>query len=188
MREHVIEIVVDSWEIECCAPPPVVGEQSSWRPVFVPSEDHPLASEHRWTVVAHDPAPRLHRDGVTAAWGGVRTEPPQPGEHCLHGFLYGAAHLFEDLPPLAGRVRRIRVISDEREVDPENARALRPVPGSVRTRDVDASPRWFAWPHRQPNEPAGTASTAGTNLRFAAAAPGPGRYETGVVVDLLVTA
>lgn len=185
MRDYVIEVVVDSWEIECCAPPPVVGEQSSWRPLFIPSDDHPLAAERRWTVAPHAPAARLYRAGVTAAWGNVPVAPPEPGEHVLRGFVYGAAHVFpEDLPPLTGRVRRVRVISEEFAADPAAGQTLRPVPDSLRTREVDASPRSFALPDVQAS-PVTTSVTA-TGLRWSAAIPGTGRHETGVVVDLVV--
>lgn len=184
MRDHVIEVVVDSWEIECCAPPPVVGEQSSWRPLFIPSDDHPFAAEHRWTVVPHVPAARLYRAGVTAAWGNAPVAPPEPGEHVLRGFVYGAAHVFpEDLPPLTGRVRRVRVISEEFSAD---AQPLQRMPGSLRTHEVDASPRSFARPTVQASPV--TKSVTATGLRWAAAIPGTGRHETGIVVDLVVPA
>lgn len=184
MSDPVIEIVVESWEIECCAPPPVVGEQATWWALFVPSTDHPFSAEHLWSVVPPQPAPRLHRDGVVAAWGGGHTAPaPPPGEHRLRGHLSGAAHVFpEDLPPVTGRVRRLRVLSHEFAADPGGTYALSPIPGSVAVRDVDASPRWFARPAPR------VGAQARSGQRFLAGVPQPVRYETGIVVDLHVEA
>ncbi|ANY06084.1 hypothetical protein AFB00_06975 [Pseudonocardia sp. HH130630-07] len=190
-----MEIVVDSWEIECCAPPPVVGERSSWRVLFVPSVDHRLATEHEWSVLAHDPEPRLSRDGITAAWGGGGDGRPEPGLRRLHGYLSGAAHVVPpDLAPLTGPVRRVRVLSEE--FVPEDGRLVR-VPGTFRTEEVDRSPRWFATPNPVPvtPEPARSEWVAHTPLRpadrspeprWAAVQPGAGRHETGIVIDLEV--
>jgi hypothetical protein len=188
----VVEFVVDSWEIECCAPPPVVGEWSSYHVLFHPSDDHPFATERCWSVVPDGPTPRLIRLGVTAAYasGDGRGEIPAPGEQRLRGQLSGTVHVFPpDLPPLAGTVRRVRVVSEEFVLAPDGPPRLRRVPGSLRCRETDRSPRWFSQPEREASRAGAYTPLRPSDpgaLRFEPARPSPGRHETGVVVEVVV--
>lgn len=162
MPDQVIEIVIADWEIECCAPPPVIGQRASWKLGFVPAEDDEFATEQSWMVLRHeDGGIRLRGDGIEATYNAYRVPPPEPGRHTLRGYLSGTAHATpDDLPPARGWVRRVRVVSRELEWEDERERVLRWVPGTARTRDVRESPRWFT-----------------RNL-------GPGRVDAGVLMDL----
>jgi hypothetical protein len=162
----VIEITVADWEIECCAPPPVVGGTTSWCLGFRPDD---LAPEDVWTVTHVDRAVLLERDGIVAAWAVADATPPPPGIHRLRGRLTGTRHgglLPEDLPEVTGRVERIRLVSYEYVADPAEPRALTYVAESRALRDVRESPRWF-----NPGQPIG-----------------PGRMDTGLLLDVAVRA
>lgn len=166
MPQQVIEIMIDDWEIECCAPPPEVGAEASWTLGFLAGPDE-LAHEATWTVRRHeDGTVTVERGTVRAAWSAEATPPP-PGEHPLLGHLSGTVHgggfVPETLAPVAGRVRRVRVVSREVAWDPDEERMLRDVPGTTVLRDVRQSPRWFR-----------------------AGPSGPGRHDVGVLIDLAV--
>jgi hypothetical protein len=36
---HLVEVFVADWEVECCAPPPVVGESTTWTLGFSATTD-----------------------------------------------------------------------------------------------------------------------------------------------------
>lgn len=143
-----IQIVIDDWEIECCAPPPVVGQPTRWRLGFVTSEGTPseLRQHGRWTARrADDGTTRLTRDGIEAFWVGPG-EPPPPGEHDLRGHLSGTAHgglMPEDVPVITGTVERVQVLSWEHWLDD---RTVHRIPGTLRMREVRESPKWFTRP------------------------------------------
>jgi hypothetical protein len=166
MSPQIIEVSISDWEIECCAPPPVVGAASTWRLEFVTGDDG-LAHEDVWTATHEDRAVLLSRDGITAAWSTGAGSPPPPGVHRLRGLLIGTVHggtLPDDLPAVTGRVERIRLVSHEIAPDPDEPRALHYVVASRTLRDVRESPRWF---HLGPVV--------------------PGRQDTGLVIDLAVS-
>lgn len=167
MNERVVEVRVSEWEYGCCLPPPVIGDESSWHLTFVP--DLEPASEHLWTVVHDGPrtSPLVRLDGgsgLLARWYSESVPPPAPGIHTLRGGLYATAHAgagLEDPYEVTGRIRRIRVVSEEmRRERGRHGDHLAPVPGSMELTDVGEGPELFA-------------STTG-----------PGRAETGLVLDL----
>ncbi len=165
MPRQVIAIMISDWEIECCAPPPVIGAESTWRLEFTAAADE-LAHDDTWTV-AHDHRGTafLERDGIHAVWNDHLTPPPPPGIHTLRGLLHGTVHgtVPDTLTAVTGRVQRIRLVSHEIEWDPDGERTLRYGPGTRALRDVRESPRWF---HEGP--------------------VGPGRQDTGILIDLAV--
>ncbi|MFP5022447.1 DUF6578 domain-containing protein [Pseudonocardia phyllosphaerae] len=179
---HRITFSIADWEIGCCAPRPVIGEETSWPVMFQHLPDDRFAEEHRWTVehiASGCPAGvevRLSRPGVVAGWR--RPAPlPQPGEHLLRGCLTGEMHFPPPgLSPVIGRVARLRVSSVEYEL---LGRALHPVAGTQRARDVTEYPEWFGVPEHEFTPP-----PPGSELQFVPALPGAGRHETGVLVDV----
>jgi hypothetical protein len=146
MPSTVIEVAISDWEIECCAPPPMIGGLSSWRLTFIPDGDE-LSREDIWTVTHRaDGGVRLDRDGFEAACSTYCRPAPPAGIHTLRGRLDGTAHggiVPDDLPAVVGRVERIQMMSYEYERDPDEPRMVRFVPESLRLRDVRESPRWF---------------------------------------------
>ncbi len=144
MSAQRVRFWVADWEIECCAPPPVVGGTTAWMLEFEPSGDQPdplLDEEHEWIV---DAGAELRRGRVRAHWGDPAVARPAPGATRLRGRLRGTVHSErgpDDLPQVEGRVDRIRLLRQEyREVQD---RYWEPVPGTVTAEDLGESPRWF---------------------------------------------
>jgi len=168
MRRQVITFMIADWEIECCAPPPVLGAESTWKLEFIADDDE-IAQEHIWTVT-HDPrgVAFLDRDGFQAVWNDYRAPAPPPGIHTLRGVLHGTVHddlVPDDLAAVTGRVQRIRLVSHEFEWDPHEPRTLQICPGTRDLHDIRESPRGFS------DGPSG-----------------PGRHDTDLLLDLAVPA
>lgn len=142
-----LAVVVSAWEIECCAPPPVVGERTSWRLALEPVATVDLESADRipgsvtrllwqaepWPVGGDGRA--LYRNGVAAYF----YEPTDPkavqlplGRHMVRAVLFGTRHgasVHDLFPTVSATVSRIQVISCEfRQLD----QAATPIPGSSR--------------------------------------------------------
>jgi hypothetical protein len=165
MRRQVIAIMISDWEIECCAPPPVLGAESTWRLEFVAADDE-LAHDDIWTVTHVNGTAFLERNGIHAVWNDYTAPTPPPGIRTLRGLLHGTVHggiVPASLTPVIGRVQRVRLVSHELGWDPDEQRTLRYVPETRILHDVRESPRWF---HEGP--------------------VGPGRQNTGVLIDLAV--
>ena len=164
MPRTTVEIMIADWELECCAPPPVLGGHTQWKLEFIPTTEAP-ARDHLWTATHRpDGAVILDRDGIEAVWNAFDTPAPPAGIHTLHGYLAGTVHggiVPDDLPPVSGHVQRIRMASYAYAPDPVEARTFRTVPGSLELRDVRECPRWFSHD-----------------------LPGPGRRDTGVLIEL----
>jgi hypothetical protein len=153
-----LPVVVSAWEIECCAPPPVVGERTSWRlalePVATPdpqSSDRVPGSVTRllwqvelWPVAGEGRA--LYRNGVAAYY--YKPNDPKAaqlplGRHMVQGVLLGTRHggtIHDLFPTVSAAVRRIQVISCEFR---QQERTATPIAGSTRLVDVQQSPKWF---------------------------------------------
>jgi hypothetical protein len=91
----VVEVFVSAWEIECCAPPPIVGELSSWRLEFVAAggryPNAELDRDSTWLATRRPDGSIQLADGpVTALW--AEHAGPAPGRVALRGYLYGNAH------------------------------------------------------------------------------------------------
>jgi hypothetical protein len=141
-----VELFVASWEIECCAPPPAVGESTTWRLGFSVGDDGSAPAHDRiWSVTRHETWTALSDGPVVASWIGT-DPPPPPGIHRLRGTLFGTNHggssSPDDVPQTAGTVRRIRLTSEVFRIDAD--RTLRPVPGTLELTECHRSPRWFS--------------------------------------------
>ncbi len=156
----VVEVFVSGWEIECCAPPPVVGGTGTWRLDFIGAGDGDLDRDHTLLVARLPDRTELSDGPVTALWADHNGPPPEPGRRTVRGFYYGNAHgpAHPDAPVTTGVVLRVRLVrQDYALVAP---RSLAPVPGTLTLTDVRRSPRRFA------------------------GGPGAGVHETGVLLDL----
>ncbi|OLT15823.1 hypothetical protein BJF78_15715 [Pseudonocardia sp. CNS-139] len=143
----VVEVFVASWEIECCAPPPAVGEPTTWTLGFQPGHgeyaDPDLDRERDWLVEPRDGWTAV-TDGPLVAWWNDHAGPvPAPGRHRLRGLLVGSAHGLgpQDVPATTGTVRRVRLVSQVYR--PGRDGTLLPVRGTVSMADRERSPRWF---------------------------------------------
>lgn len=136
--EHV-EVFVSSWEIECCAPAPVVGEPTSWVLTFVDlSDPWPELDGHRgWRVHRRDRATWLTDGAVSVRWSDHNGPPPEPGDRTVRGSVMGGIH--EEGPKVTGTVQRIRFATSHYRLVEQ--RALEPVPGTLVLTDVPEAPR-----------------------------------------------
>lgn len=154
-----LPFLISSWEIECCAPPPVVGEPTTWRlaleSVATPdpeSVDRAPGSvtELPWQVEPWPPGDvrrALYRNGFAAYYHQPSApevaQLPPLGRRVVRGVLFGTRHGgsdFDLFPTVSATVSRIQVVSWQvREQEQEST----PVPGSTRLVDVQQSPKWF---------------------------------------------
>lgn len=160
----LVRVFAASWEIECCAPPPVVGEDASWWLTFFragldPFE--PADDEADWMLVDRGGSGfAITRGDVAALWSDANGPPPAPGPVHLSGHLSGSVHgpVPDDLPPVGGVVQRVWVVSQDEELrDMGVQRTIVPVPGTTVLTEVSASPRGFrmtvpTWGERRRNE------------------------------------
>ncbi|MGW0596798.1 DUF6578 domain-containing protein [Streptomyces sp. NPDC002776] len=167
------------WQMECCGTPFSVGDEVSW-PLLLNDSGDLLDGD--WDdelakvvgEVADVEGIRVLREetGLTVALheDPVDVMPPEslgedrPGDWVrLVGLLTVERHGGE-WPEARGRVRALRVVSQEyAETDP-GSRTWHPVPGTRSLRPVKTCPKWFT----DPDPPT----------------PGRGRRETGALVTL----
>lgn len=198
-----LPVVIPAWEIECCAPLPVVGETASWRLAFEsvattdgePADRVPGSIRRQMWQVEAWPAGdgdrrALYRNGVAAYFypppspgsAQAMTAPPL-GRQLLRGVLFGTRHGGSDydlLPMVSAMVTRVQVISCEM-LQQDGVAA--PVPGSNRLVDVRQSPKWFS---RHPPGPVTSVPTgAGGQFRRRVVQEGlVYRAETGVLLTI----
>jgi hypothetical protein len=145
---HLVEVFVAGWEVECCAPPPVVGESTTWTLGFSATTDEcpscGLDRDRTWQVVRHETWTAVADGPVVACWNDRCGRPPGPGRHALRGYLVGSVHGLgpDDVPPTTGTVQRVRLATEVFRLDDE--RTLRPVAGTLELVDVARSPRSFS--------------------------------------------
>lgn len=153
-----LSVVIAAWEIECCAPPPIVGERTSWRLALNPLATPDVHSANQfpgsvtkllWQV---EPWPAtgdgraLYRNGVAAyfyAPNDSEADQLSPGRQMVRGVLFGTRHggsVHDEFPTVSATVSRIQVISCEFR---EHERLATPIPDSTRLVDVQQSPKWF---------------------------------------------
>lgn len=143
---HIVELFVASWEIECCAPPPAVGESTTWQLGFSAGDDGSAPAHERiWSVTRHETWTAMSDGPIVACWIDTGTPPPEPGIHRLRGTLHGSVHggsRPDDAPRTTGTVQRVRVASEVFRLDAD--RTLRPVPGTLELTECRRSPRSFS--------------------------------------------
>lgn len=144
-HRFTVEFFVASWEIECCAPPPVVGEPMTWRLGFATEDGDATPTHERiWSVARHETWTALSDGPIVACWIGTDGSPPPAGIHRLRGALFGTRHggsCPDDVPETTGTVQRVRLASEVFRLDA--GRTLRPIPGTLELADCRSSPRWF---------------------------------------------
>jgi hypothetical protein len=179
--EAVLPIWIESWEIECCAAPPVVGESTTWWLFLVPAGGSSLEPEFEqtWSGTARPlfPTGSPESFGAVLAIDGaaVFCHPDQLAEGTLaegpcelRGHLAGTWHggsVPEAVGRTTGLVRRVRVASQlftRRGDGPRES-----MPGTPTLTDRHRSPRSFERALLRPGD-------------------GPRRQETGVLLDLAI--
>lgn len=170
------------WQIECCVPPPGVGDTVAWALLWVLTGpdgadadglDHVGAHRRLWDTRRRDGGVLLDDDGLVAACPSAGPALPVRGPVALTGELVAALHRdghWPRLPTTYGRVRQVWVTSQlfvPHDSDPGPPWGTwAPVPGSGAARKVAHSPHRFA---------GGLARARPTT---------PRRAETGLLIDL----
>jgi hypothetical protein len=133
-RNH-IEVSLPLWEIDCCAPIPVVGELASWALTFSSRSAGSLEQFDRdraWQVEHRGCSTWLLDGAVSAQWCVRNGPPPEPGRAVVRGSLVGTVH--EAAPRVTGTVQRIRLATEyQRLAGPDT---LESVPGTLTVFDV----------------------------------------------------
>ncbi|MFF4499467.1 DUF6578 domain-containing protein [Streptomyces sp. NPDC001401] len=148
------------WQMECCGTPFSVGDEVSWQLLFTDADGMLGGGWHEELskVVGpvgdlpegddEDGSVRVLREetGLTVALGGESGADVGPGDRVrLVGLLSVEAH-GDEWPEVSGRVRAVRVVSQEYAEMPPGSRSWEPVrgTGARRFRSVDECPKWFA--------------------------------------------
>lgn len=197
-----LPVFISSWEIECCAPPPIVGESTLWSLIFEPvatPDPQSLArvpgsvTELQWQVEpwsTDDDIRALYRNGVAAYYRPIGnidpiTTPPL-GRHLVRGTVSGTKHggfVDDSFPTVSATVSRIQVVSCEFRLHNQEAT---PIPGSTRLKDVQQSPKWFT--HHPPRLVADSTASTGRRADRSRRKETPTvqvyRAETGVLLQL----
>lgn len=147
-------VSLSDWEIECCVPPPELGDVVSWPLMLVvrrgearrePPE--PEVDRRWWRVKRWDGDTTVLADGdVRAFWAPHGGPPPAPGVAEVEGTLVATLH-WPPVPPgvlaTSGRISRLWVMHHEyREHGTGKGRYRAAVPGSTTLREVEQSPDW----------------------------------------------
>lgn len=146
-----------SWQMECCGTPFSVGEEVSWPLLLTDADDvlgggwHAELSELVGPVEElpgdEDGSVRVLRDdtGLTVALGGETGAGAVPGDRFRQAGLLSVETHGGEWPEANGRVRAIRVVTQEYAETPPGSRSWEPVrgPGTRRLLSVDECPKWF---------------------------------------------
>ena len=139
-----LAILMDSWEIECCQPPPAVGDVGSWRLRWVDAPDGPGQRTARWRTTVVSPAADDEPAGLLLAEAGVTAWWPSPDVATVPttGALVAQAHagVPVEVPPVAGTVLAVHVVQRRYVRTPAG---YVPARGEHTVRAVERSPRWF---------------------------------------------
>jgi hypothetical protein len=157
----LVEVFLESWQLECCGQPTGVGDAVSWQLLAVPADpgspqpgDGLLIGDVQRLDSALVPeggaASMFVRGGLQALWSG-------PAD--VLGAVSMAGHLLEDhhahaLPGgqrTEGVVRRVRLVTRRYRRSPGRGGDLLRV-GDDKLRDIDRSPRWFEHPESTQGE------------------------------------
>lgn len=151
-------VFYENWQMECCGRPFKVGDKVSW-PLLFTDADGALGGgwdDELSKIVGpvedladdEDGSVRILRDetGLTVALGGQTGADAGPGNRIrLVGLLAVETHGGE-WPEVSGRVRAVRVVTQEYAETAPGSRSWEPVSGprARRLRPVDECPKWFA--------------------------------------------
>ncbi len=150
---RLASVEISQWEIECCVPPPEVGDRVAWPLTFHSNEaepdgfDRPAPSSGWWRVERRADGATFLVDGpLVAYWSEYRCPPPAPGVVEATGTLFASMHEgsgHSGLPPVAAHVRRLWITSQLYARADAVHRSWNPVAGTLELRQVRSSPRWF---------------------------------------------
>jgi hypothetical protein len=154
VEPRVVLASLSEWEIECCVPPPALGDVVSWPlMMFVdrgadrrgPSD--PTLDRRWWRVERWDDESTVLVDGdVHAFWAVHGVEPPAPGVAEVEGALIATLHwppVPEGLLATRGRISRLWVTRHRYQRHGIGKGAYRAVvPGSTNLREVERGPDW----------------------------------------------
>lgn len=138
-----VQVSIDSWEIECCLPPPGVGDVVAWRLRWVEPSTGPGQLTAPWRTTrlppapdGHDSGPLLEHGGVAAWWPTADAAVPPTGR------LVAKTHagVPDDVPPTEGMVLAVHVVQQRCT---RTDAGFDPVRGECTLRAVQRSPRWF---------------------------------------------
>lgn len=131
-RPDAVLVTIGSWEFQCCAPPVVVGELTTW--TLTLHVDTTLDDALRTSVAWHvDTWPasggalrRLDRGGLSAL--SIGEPAPLPGRHVVQGRLFGTCHggsPHDGFPTSTALVRRLWLLG--RTLGPASRTNLTPI-------------------------------------------------------------
>jgi hypothetical protein len=152
--ERPVRVVVVGTEIECCMPPPELGDVVSWPlMMFVGPEDGPneppdaLRDRRRWRVEHwNDGATVLVDGGLHVYWAPHGSRPPSTESSEVAGHLVATLHHPtppEALPATTGRVARLWVTYHQYREQGRERRYLEQMRTSATLREVERSPQRF---------------------------------------------
>ncbi|MGI5374932.1 DUF6578 domain-containing protein [Streptomyces sp. CA-251387] len=151
-------VFYEDWQMECCGTPFKVGDEVSWPLLFTDADDALGGGWDDELSKIVGPVEELPDDedgsvwvlrdetGLTVALGGETGADVGPGDRIrLVGLLAVETHGGE-WPEVSGRVRAVRVVTQQYAETAPGSRSWEPVrgPGARRLRSVDACPKWFA--------------------------------------------
>lgn len=176
-------VSIASWEIECCAPPPIVGQMTSWSLQLFPlvgSDSHwlpPAVTALEWQVEAwpdpDGPHRLLSRGGIIALLAADQSSPPtselpEPGHRRVRGVLQAGKHggrgeVWDTFPCSTALVGSVRIITvTDWDTDASGTRS--PADGAYELTSVRKSPVHFA--HTPPSKNGKRSAQTGLLVRL----------------------
>ncbi len=154
VQPRTVLVSLSDWEIECCVPPPELGDVVAWPLMMVVPRGEerceppdPSVDRRWWRVERWDDDTTVLVDGdVHAFWAPHGGPPPVRGVVDIEGSLVVTLHwppVPPGLPATSGRVSRLWVTHhhyQEHGIGKGRYRAA--VPGSTTLREVEQSPDW----------------------------------------------
>lgn len=136
----VVDVLLAGWEIECCRPPPGVGDRVDWPLLWVDDDAGPGAVDLRWQ---ERPAPAGH-DGRLLAHGPLTAWWPAAGDVPAHGRLVADLHGGAPglMPSTTGTVTGVHVVTQTYRLAASGA--YLPLAGAFDLRPVTRGPTSFS--------------------------------------------
>jgi hypothetical protein len=151
----LVEVFLESWQLECCGQPISAGDEVSWQLLAMPADPaDPHPGDGLLTGQVQRLEPALVPDGSAAAIlvrGGLRAQWYGPAG--VLGVISAPGHLLEDHhahalpggPRTEGVVRRVQLATRRYRRSPKTGGDPLRI-GPDRLQDVVRSPRWFEHP------------------------------------------